>query len=256
MKFTLICAVFLIIAGKPDTAINQQDVEVLKRLKKYGMDVSLLLNSVYITNIKYDPTKIPVGDAELDELLTFKDRFTYLSSSSEIISSKGFLKLAHFTKLETLILTNSQFDDTSAEIIPKLKNLRLLDLTGSKITGKTIKKIIHLKGLRDLELTNTQIKDEDLIYLEKIRTLEAIKLNNTKVTDKGVEILANMKLPKLTNLELDNTAITDEGARHITKMKGLSYVSLINTKIKNHEQIQNEIYNAMNRKGNVHVHNK
>jgi hypothetical protein len=120
---------------------------------------------------------------------------------------------------------------TDADLIHiiALKELRRLDLSGTKVTDAGLTHLRKFRGLQDLELWGTQVTDTGLISLKELRDLQRLGLGTTKVSDAGLVHLKQIK--GLQVLDLRHTHVTDAGLVHITEFKGLVKLDLSGTQV-------------------------
>jgi hypothetical protein len=86
--------------------------------------------------------------------------------------------------------------DGTLEQLASLRQLEVLDLTGSKITDKGLEHLRAMKKLRYLRLDRTETTDAGLVHLQELEQLQDLLLIDTRVTDGGVAELRR-RLPKL-----------------------------------------------------------
>lgn len=140
-----------------------------------------------------------VGDQDLDELLTHRNRIRGLSLSQSGVTDLGLAKL---TGLDLYSL-----------------NLEMVDLTDE--AGKSLAK---LKNLQDLRLNNTEFGDKGLSYLENPKLLD-IRLDFCKnITDRGLEIIVR-KWPDLRDLDVSETSTTAEGMAKLAELHSLKLLN-------------------------------
>ncbi len=80
------------------------------------------------------------------------------------------------------------------ELAP-LKQLQVLDLSGSQVGDAGLKDLAALKGLRSLALYGTKVTDKGLKDLAAVKQLEVLFVRN-EVTDEGLRQLQKA-LPRL-----------------------------------------------------------
>ncbi|MGD9679904.1 MAG: protein kinase [Candidatus Obscuribacterales bacterium] len=107
-------------------------------------------------------------------------------------------------------------DETVTAICPTLKNLLLLDLSGTSITDASMKEFHSLPALRTIRLDATAISDRGLDLLRDSRA-GAIYLRNTKVTPAGIARLIERN-PKVTDIWVSKS-ITDRDIADLKKLR-------------------------------------
>eukprot|EP00210_Caulerpa_lentillifera_P004480 g4274.t1 len=116
-----------------------------------------------------------------------------------------------FPKLKSLVLW--KLNSRDVWMLPRLMELRLLDLGGTNIDDESLSHISPLKKLRTLQLWETQIGDKGLVHISKLNKLSTLSLQDTKVTDEGMRCLAHLR--NLTSLDLDRTKVGDTGIQFL-----------------------------------------
>lgn len=106
-----------------------------------------------------------------------------------------------------------QLGNAGLEKIAGLKQLRSLDLSGSRITDEGLKYLEGLTQLDSLDLANTRVSDAGLIHVGELYSLISLDLMNTEVSNSGLAYLK--RLVKLQCLYLSGTAIDDAGLGQI-----------------------------------------
>lgn len=139
----------------------------------------------------------------------FKTSLNYASQDSTdleftAVSLRGNLDDETFLKLSPIAeaLTSVKLGSTSltegtivAEL-PKMKNLRKLDLSQNKIGDPALDAVATLEGLEWLNLYGTEVTDAGLMKLKGLGSLEKLFLWQSKATPEGAEELKK-ELPGL-----------------------------------------------------------
>jgi hypothetical protein len=128
----------------------------------------------------------------------------------------GFLENEDMSELE-----QSGEDDDSLLPLPRLPNLRGLNLTQASFRGDGLE---HLKQIEVLHLTGTEVDDDALAKLAGLRHLKILSLADTEVTGAGLRHLAG--LTSLEELWLWGTPTGDEGVRHLASLPNLRRLHL------------------------------
>ncbi|MBE6901208.1 MAG: hypothetical protein E7478_01910 [Ruminococcaceae bacterium] len=177
---------------------------------------------------------------------TYSSDIKKLAVSGEELSDEELSKLAEFTQLRSLSLTECGIEDISAigeietleelvlnsnmisDISPLagLEDLELLFLVGNSITD-----ISALSGLTELEeLYLSSNKITDISALKGLKSLKSLSLISNKITD--VSALSGLKA--LTKLELSYNDISD--ASPLYGMTGLKTLKMIGTDISDEDR--------------------
>ena len=103
------------------------------------------------------------------------------------------------------------------------------DSAPAKITDTDLERLRGLKQLQVLELSGTTITDAGLEYLKGLMQLQSLELRETKITDAGLEHLKGVA--QLRGLDLSGTKITDAGLKHLKGLTQLGWLNLSGTKV-------------------------
>ena len=131
--------------------------------------------------------------------------------------------------VEVLDLTGTPVTDAGLKELTQCIRLRVLFLPDTKITNAGLAHLATLKGLRRLDLSHTPITDPGLENLAGLIHLERLDLNDTEVSDVGLAGLP--KLLSLEHLSLTGTAVTDAGLVHLASVRRLANLDLAGTGI-------------------------
>ena len=153
-------------------------------------------------------------DAALGELkqdAQLKTAINYVSQDSSdleftAISLRESMTDDHFAKLgsvcESLIslqLGSTSVTEAALEAhLPKMSNLRKLNLSQTSITDKGLDAVAQLSNLEWLNLYGTEVTDAGLAKLKGLTKLEKVYLWNSKATAEGGKALQK----ELPNLEV------------------------------------------------------
>jgi Leucine-rich repeat (LRR) protein len=86
--------------------------------------------------------------------------------------------LSGLDALEELYLRDCPIEPGDIEAICRLKNLRILDLTGRTVSASDLRRILNLPKLKKLGLDPSSIDDETVQVLHKLGQLELLWLND------------------------------------------------------------------------------
>jgi Leucine-rich repeat (LRR) protein len=131
-----------------------------------------------------------------------------------------------------IVLRADEIVDSDLKDLSQLPSVRYLDLNGrSRITAKGFKELVKLKDLRILRLSGTNVTDEvikDLIGLER---LEQFNLEQTNVTDACLDDLA--KMTNLHAVNLFGAHGVGKDAIQVAKLRGLHCLDLGSIRVGN-----------------------
>jgi uncharacterized membrane protein len=109
-------------------------------------------------------------------------------------------------------VAGTNFGDAAlARLAPLSKNLRWLDLAGTKVSDAGLTQIAGMPNLTRLHLERTAITDAGLARISTLPQLQYLNLYGTEVSDNGLKEL--QLLPKLKQLYLWQTKVTPAAAK-------------------------------------------
>ena len=132
------------------------------------------------------------------------------------VSDALLAKISRLRTLERLELCDCRVTDSGAVHLRRLNHLQNLDLTGNEITNAALANLEGLKDLRYVRLARTQVSDDGLVHLTGLVQLGSLGLSETNVTDAGVRYLC--KLRALVTLALLGTHVTPEGVKELGRV--------------------------------------
>ncbi|MVM30643.1 ribonuclease inhibitor [Spirosoma sp. HMF4905] len=119
-------------------------------------------------------------------------------------------------QLEVSAVNAQTFNDTQAQLLPKLSNqIVWLKLGDTEISDATLAQVARLKNLQKLHLEQTKVTDAGLKQLKGLDYLEYLNLYGTAVTDAGLAELTNLK--SLKTVYLWQTKVTEQGIANLKK---------------------------------------
>jgi Leucine-rich repeat (LRR) protein len=117
---------------------------------------------------------------------------------------KAILTLSESTKLKRLRINNAEITDGQLELIGKISQLELLDLSGCN-----------------------QVTDAGVLSLAKLSKLKNLSLGSPSITDASLEVIC--QLPSLGALTLQGCTIHGPGLLHLGKLTKLKEFGLVNS---------------------------
>ena len=128
-----------------------------------------------------------------------------------------------------LALPNANLSEVAFESIGTCKNLRWLDVTGSKITPGCVQALRGCEKLKQIFFTRCQVDPAAFSSLNQLRGLEELDLSASSVTTR--DLLALTKSTKLKVLRLTATPLGDDAPPIIAQMQTLKTLDISKTKI-------------------------
>ena len=114
---------------------------------------------------------------------------------------------------EISLETKPETNDSDLIIISRVKNLRELDLSGTKVMDAGVEHLEGMVNLQMLDLMWTRVTNVGLIHLKGLVKLWGLGLGETQVMDSGLEHLES--LVDLQKLDLRGTQVTNDGLIHL-----------------------------------------
>ncbi len=96
-------------------------------------------------------------------------------------------QLADLPHLQGLIIKGNV--QPFEQVLPRLRHLRYLDLTGTRATDHTISLISGMNELRQLRLGHNSVSDQCIDDLAQLQQLESLGIKSTMISEAGRERL-------------------------------------------------------------------
>lgn len=144
------------------------------------MTIDVLTDKLYCERDGSLSAQDDFADANMEEILRFKDGQVRLSFAKSMVTGARFSLLRKMKKLEDLNLADTKIDDEALKQVGKLKKLKVLNLD------------------------NDRVGDIGLGYLSSLKNLEILKCERTLITNLGIEKLTNLE--KLNSLDISGCA--------------------------------------------------
>ncbi len=151
-------------------------------------------------------TPTPKGSLVLDDLNLDDEKFKDIVATGWIeevdirhctFSNRSLSHLQR-SKIDRLIISSTNVDDSGAAEIAKCKTLSRLRLSDTKVTGIGILKLCTLPNLTTLDLTSSNVTDEAVAKIAQMPNLKWIVLNECpKLSSACLQYFANKKLIEL-----------------------------------------------------------
>ncbi len=123
-----------------------------------------------------------------------------------------------------LALPNAELTEEAFARIGGCKNLKWLDLTGSRIVTKALMTLSQCDQLRQLFLTNCPIEPTAYRILAQFDNLEEVDFSGSSLGDQELsQIIAQLPLKVI---RLTRTRVTDAGVASLARMKTLATLDL------------------------------
>lgn len=181
------------------TAAHVQPLGRLQRLETLELsdnpladgDLNGLANLQQLKTLRLSRTQL--RDGSLAAVRRMTDLST-LDLDENLISGAGLIHLQTLTKLRTLRLSQTKVDDRGCALLARFnRDLRVLDLSGTRITDAGVQSLADLPQLISLYLHKTEITNRALSSLRKFPHLRQLYLHDTHITEGAVDALRNEK---------------------------------------------------------------
>lgn len=133
--------------------------------------------------------------------------------------------LAAISTLRKLDLSETRITDHGLRQLKNASGITDLNLRfAESITGEGISALKSWKQLKRLNLAGTKISDSALQQISQLNSLEELNIGGVLVTDAGLEALTS--LAHLRELTLGGNKLTDAGLEPLRQLPGLTYLDL------------------------------
>ncbi len=152
-------------------------------------------------------------------------RVTSVDLRSGWVTDADLPELAKLPALSRLDLSMTRISDQGLQRLTPLKSVAELNLYYAEfITDEGMSAVKAWKNLRRVNLRGTKITDTTLAYLGALPAVESVDAGFAQITDNGIELLST--LPKLRELTIGGNKLTDVGLQAVRLMPGLVYLDL------------------------------
>lgn len=156
------------------------------------------------------------------------------------VNDDGFERVSELSNLEKISFGGNKMSGTALPLLKLIPRLRELSVGGQQrtdsglwsvnVTDYNVGSIADLRDLKVLDLSGTAISDRGVAQLARLKCLESLNLSRTKATSKGVAALS--EIPSLRHLKLGQTANIDDSVLDVCqKLENLEVLELQETKI-------------------------
>jgi len=150
-----------------------------------------------------------VTDSDLPQLADLP-HLTHLDLSLTRITDHGLQQLKNAPGIVELnFYYAEQITDEGMAAVKNWKQLKRLNLCGTKITDTTLEHLSNVTTLESLDVGFAQITDVGLDRLTSLPNLKELIIGGNKLTDTGLQALR--QLPALISLSLGGSQRTDSG---------------------------------------------
>jgi internalin A len=183
-----------------------------------------------------------VDDAELLDLAKLP-KLVRLDFSHTRITDEGLLHLRSQTQIEDLNLFYAeQITDQGMSAIKGWKNLKHLNVRGTRISDGTLAIVGTLTGLESLDIAYTEITDNGLDALVPLTHLTELSLGRSRLGENALEVLRLMTTLQYLDLggphpgpggkrETGGSPLPDSVPRAVATLKGLRVLRLDHSRI-------------------------
>ncbi|MDB5320015.1 MAG: protein-coupled receptor [Phycisphaerales bacterium] len=137
-----------------------------------------------------------------------------------------FDHLGHITRLESLNVISTKFNDAWMPHIAKLTNLKTLRFTNNgKLTDAGMEQLAGLRNLVQFSVVGTQITGRAYAKFDGFTKLTRVSHRGSQIDDEGLKELCD-HVPNLESISLAHAKFTDAGAVHLAKLTKLKSLEL------------------------------
>ena len=141
-----------------------------------------------------------VNDADMLSVAAMPDLET-LDLSHTRITDEGMLRLKSAPKIRDLNLFYAEWiTDQGMTAIRDWKQLKRLNVRGTRISDGTLEIVSRIVGLEALDVAHTSVTDNGLDYLITLVNLKELSLGRGRLTNASLQVLK--MLPTITYLDL------------------------------------------------------
>jgi hypothetical protein len=132
-------------------------------------------------------------------------------------------KLVQDRKVPGLSFQNNRdVMDVDVQALKGLRDLKYLNLRGTRVTDKSLDALFDMRDLRAL-IVNDQVSDRGLGVISRFFHLRELVLDGSRITDPGMALLKGQK--ELQHLDIAGTPVTDAGLNAVSALP-LTHVRL------------------------------
>ena len=141
------------------------------------------------------------------------------------VTDTDLRKLAEFPKLTYLNLSLTRITDQGMQELKNLPGIVELNLRFAEyVTDEGLAAVKGWKNLKRLNVHGTKISDTTLEHISGITTIESLDIGSSMVTDVGLERLSS--LTRLKELTMGGNELGDAGLQALRLLPGLTYLDL------------------------------
>jgi hypothetical protein len=145
------------------------------------------------------------------------------------LTDEGLARLTALKDLRELNIRGTKITDSGVAHLAGLDKLEYVNVESTAITDRAVEVFAHLPRLRWLFLNRTRITNSALRSLAGNRTLERLYVSINSITDDGMVHVAG--LTQLKMLHMGRTQVTDAGLAHLRGLTQLERLTLEENRI-------------------------
>ena len=131
-----------------------------------------------------------VDDACMKRLGQMKEIKRFWTDSKQVTAA-GWVHLTGLTKMQDLVLSNTNFGDEDMRALEGMKDMKNLSLNNTRITDAGMPSLAGLTKLHDLGLQGTKVTDLGMAAMKDLTELNNLYVGMTDVTAKGLAMVPN-----------------------------------------------------------------
>jgi len=166
-----------------------------------------------------------IADAGGSVVKDASGRVTGLDFRASWVTDADMRKVARIPGLTSLNLSLSRVTDQGMQELRNLTGIVDLDLRFAEyVTDEGVSAIKNWKQLKRLDLHGTKASDTSLDHIDGILSLESLDVGSVMLTDVGLERLTS--LTNLKALTIGGNELGDAGLQALRQMPGLQFLDL------------------------------
>jgi hypothetical protein len=170
--------------------------------------------------------KLSVDELRKKKFIRLQDRIDDETDTVLYLAATEYESLQNADSLECLII-DGFVSNSWLRYVVGLKNLKTIDLSGTKVDCDVAKYLRRVPALHTVDLSETRFSDRGLAVLSRNKSIRELYLSGTLVTDLGVaQIPMDLQFDRL---DLEETRITDQSAIKLAQLVELREIDVSET---------------------------
>lgn len=222
----------------PPTATDLDRLAVLKEVASFETNTRFPDKAyAFLRDLEgLDRVQLPgdnLTDAISDNFTSFSDLKSLQIHGGTGWTGKSFGGLSRATRLRTLSLENSGFNDEGAEAISKIPSIEELFLQRTKVTDAGLVHLAKLRNLRRLGLNETAVTADGLGVLKGLKNLESIGFLTSDLPDyKDAVTKMSTYFPRLISTRVRGRSLGKEHFEPLAAWRSLTHLAIADSELR------------------------